>query len=64
MFITDIFKDVYELTDERWTHIIREHPEIKQYKERIQEVLGQMRDHPVIFPAIDISIINTYTTRI
>ena len=71
MFITDIFKDVYELTDERWTHIIREHPEIEQYavcsmqyKERIQEVLGQMRDHPVIFPAIDISIINTYTTRI
>jgi len=40
MFITDIFKDVYELTDERWTHIIREHPEVEQYKERIQEVLS------------------------
>src|SRR4030067_845191 len=39
MFITDIFKDVYELTDERWTHIIKEHPEVEQYKERIQEVL-------------------------
>jgi len=40
MFITDIFKDVYELTDERWSHIIREHPEVEQYKERIQEVLS------------------------
>jgi len=40
MFITDIFKDVYELTDERWTHIIREHPEVEQYKKRIQAVLS------------------------
>jgi hypothetical protein len=40
MFIKDIFKEVYELTDERWSHIIREHPEVEQYKERIQKVLS------------------------
>jgi len=40
MLITDIFKDTIEITDERWRHIMREHPEVESYKERIQEVLS------------------------
>jgi hypothetical protein len=39
MIYTDIFGDSIELTDERWLHIIKEHPEVSQYKGRIQEVL-------------------------
>ncbi len=39
MIITDIFNNAIELTDERWSHIIREHPEVEPYKEKIQEVL-------------------------
>ncbi len=39
MIYKDIFGDSIELTDERWLHITREHPEIKNYKNRIQEVL-------------------------
>jgi hypothetical protein len=35
----DFFEDTIELTDERWQHIIKEHPEVKPYKERIIEVL-------------------------
>jgi len=35
----DTFEDTIELTDERWYHIIKEHPEVKQYRERLQEVL-------------------------
>ena len=40
MIYTDIFEDLIELTDERWVHIVKEHPEIKQYKDRIREVLA------------------------
>lgn len=40
MIITDIFNDTVELTDERWHHIIKEHPEIEPYKEKVQEVLS------------------------
>ncbi len=40
MFITDIFKDAIELTDERWLHITKEHPEVDLYREKIQEVLS------------------------
>ncbi len=40
MIITDIFNNSIELTDERWAHIIREHPEVEFYKEKIQEVLS------------------------
>lgn len=39
MLITDIFEDTIELTDERWSHIIKEHPEVESYKEKILEVL-------------------------
>ena len=39
MTYTDIFGDTIELTDERWFHIVKEHPEVGQYKDRIQEVL-------------------------
>ena len=35
----DIFEDTIELTDERWFHIVNEHPEVKQYRNRIGEVL-------------------------
>ena len=40
MTYTDIFGDTIELTDERWFHIVKEHPEVGQYKDRIQDVLG------------------------
>lgn len=40
MFITDVFKEAIELTDERWKHIIIEHPEIEPYRDRIKEVLS------------------------
>jgi len=40
MIYTDIFGDTIELTDERWFHIVKEHPEVRQYKDRIQEVLA------------------------
>lgn len=40
MFITDVFKEAIELTDERWKHIIKEHPEIEPYRDRIKEVLS------------------------
>ena len=40
MIYVDIFGDSIELTDERWLHIIKEHPEIKQYKDRIQKTLA------------------------
>ncbi|OGL42752.1 MAG: hypothetical protein A2W05_02640 [Candidatus Schekmanbacteria bacterium RBG_16_38_10] len=40
MTITDIFNDIIELTDERWQHIVREHPEVESYKGKIQEVLS------------------------
>ncbi|MEW6067302.1 MAG: hypothetical protein AB1610_03280 [Nitrospirota bacterium] len=40
MIYTDIFGNSIELTDERWVHIVKEHPEIKQYKDKIQMVLG------------------------
>jgi len=39
LIITDVFKDAVELTDERWHHITKEHPEIEPYKEKVQEVL-------------------------
>ncbi len=39
MIYTDIFGKSIELTDERWLHIVREHPEIKNYKDRVREVL-------------------------
>ena len=40
MFITDIFRNAVELTEERWRHITREHPEVELYREKIQEVLS------------------------
>jgi len=40
MIYADIFGDSIELTDERWLHIIKEHPEVNQYKGRIQDVLA------------------------
>jgi hypothetical protein len=40
MTYKDVFGDTIELTDERWVHIVKEHPEVSQYKDRIQEVLA------------------------
>ncbi|MEW6417375.1 MAG: hypothetical protein AB1480_04555 [Nitrospirota bacterium] len=40
MIYTSILGDSIELTDERWIHILNEHPEVKHYKDRIQEVLA------------------------
>jgi hypothetical protein len=40
MIHKDIFENQIELTDERWLHIVREHPELKPYKEKIGEVLS------------------------
>jgi len=36
----DIFGNSIELTDERWFHIIKEHQEVKMYKDKIREVLS------------------------
>jgi len=41
MIYTDIFGDIIELNNERWLHIIREHPEVSPHKERIQEILAK-----------------------
>jgi len=40
LIVTDIFANQIELTEERWEHITKEHPEVKPYKERIMEVLS------------------------
>jgi hypothetical protein len=40
MKFSDIFKNTIELTDERWVHITKEHPEVSDYKDRIHEILG------------------------
>jgi hypothetical protein len=39
MIYVDVSGDKIELTEERWLHILREHPEISRYKERMQDVL-------------------------
>jgi hypothetical protein len=39
MIYKDIFGNQIELTDERWLHIVREHPEVTKYRDRIQEIL-------------------------
>ncbi len=41
MFYMDIFGNAIELTDERWLHITKEHPEIESYQNRLQDVLLQ-----------------------
>lgn len=35
----DKFKNLVKLTDKQWIHIIKEHPEIEPYKDRLSEVL-------------------------
>lgn len=40
MTYIDVFGGLIELTDERWLHIIKEHPEVARCKEKIQEVLA------------------------
>jgi hypothetical protein len=41
MIYKDIFDNQIELTDERWGHIVKEHPEIRTYRDRIQKVLEE-----------------------
>ncbi|MBA3070986.1 MAG: hypothetical protein FP829_02260 [Nitrospirae bacterium] len=40
MIYEDVFGDSIGLTDERWFHVVKEHPEVNHYKERIAEVLA------------------------
>ncbi|MBI3813824.1 MAG: hypothetical protein HY279_05070 [Nitrospinae bacterium] len=40
MIYIDVFGSSVELTDERWLHIMKEHPEVARHKEKIQEVLA------------------------
>lgn len=41
MKISDYLGNQIELTDERWHHIIIEHPEVKSLKDRLSEILSQ-----------------------
>lgn len=36
----DIFRNIIKLTDKQWNHIIKEHPEINPYKNRLSKVLS------------------------
>jgi len=38
LVILDIFENSIELTEEKWFHIIKEHPEVKMFKDKIREV--------------------------
>ena len=40
MVYLDIYENSIELTEERWFHIIKEHPEVKMHKDKIKEVLS------------------------
>lgn len=40
MIYEDVFGESIGLTDERWFHIVKEHPEVNHYKARIAEVLA------------------------
>ena len=35
----DKFNNIINLTDIRWSHIIKEHPEIEPYKNKLPDVL-------------------------
>ena len=37
----DRFKNLMKLTAKHWNHIIKEHPEIVPYKNRLPDVLGE-----------------------
>lgn len=37
----DKFKNIIKLTDNHWNHIIKEHPEIEPYKNRLTDVLSK-----------------------
>jgi len=36
----DLYENSIDLTEERWLHIIKEHPEVKMHKDKIKEVLS------------------------
>lgn len=36
----DIFSEPVELTEERWQHIVTEHPEVREHQEKIPTVLA------------------------
>ena len=40
MKIKDYLGNQIELTDERWRHIITEHPEVRGFKDRLSEILS------------------------
>lgn len=39
MWLQDRLKRKIELTEERWQHIVKEHPEVEELKEAVGEVL-------------------------
>ncbi len=41
MKITDYCGNQIELTDERWKHIVTEHPEVRGIKDRLLEILSK-----------------------
>ena len=36
----DKFRNIIKITDKQWSHILKEHPEIKPYKNKLFEVLS------------------------
>lgn len=36
----DKFRNKIKLTDEHWSHIVKEHPEVEPYKNRLADVLS------------------------
>ncbi len=39
--IKDKFNNKIKLTNKQWNHIIKEHPEVEPYKDRISETLNK-----------------------
>ncbi len=39
--LKDKFNNKIKLTDNQWNHIVKEHPEVEPYKNRLSEVLGK-----------------------
>jgi len=40
MTYLDVFGNQVDLTDERWRHIITQHPQVESYRERLGDVLA------------------------
>jgi len=40
-YFKDKFNNKIKLTDKQWNHIIKEHPEVEDYKDRLSETLSK-----------------------